>query len=238
MSERDSEKLRGVADWVRSISIPDIDELVNRFLTWPVPASVRPDGTPGQPGRTGTNLMTAAEAKEMLLYVLASAPQASQPPQGAEPVIGHIQWSPGSEPSPELRATLQEMVTKAGAALAAHPQGTASPLTDDSAAGSNFEQELRSGGRWSPEMIERVAGAEPAIFNAISAYTPPGTHSATASPFPAPQEPALAGWLRVQAEVPYGPRFAFQHGPCTLALPPGDYVLYAAPAQDSTRGTP
>lgn len=113
MSERDSEKLRGVADWVRSISIPDIDELVSRFLTWPVPASVHPDGTPGQPGRTGTNLMTAAEAKEMLLYVLAAAPQASQPPQGAEPIIGHIQWSPGSEPSPELRATLQEMVTKA-----------------------------------------------------------------------------------------------------------------------------
>ena len=32
-------------------------DLVNRFLTWPVPADVYPDGTPGQPGRTGTNLM-------------------------------------------------------------------------------------------------------------------------------------------------------------------------------------
>lgn len=47
-----------------------IDDLVNRFLTWPVPADVWPDGTPGQPGRTGTNLMTADQAKQMLTHVL------------------------------------------------------------------------------------------------------------------------------------------------------------------------
>lgn len=47
-----------------------IDELVNRFLTWPVPADVYPDGTPGQPGRSGTNLLTAQQAKEMLEHVL------------------------------------------------------------------------------------------------------------------------------------------------------------------------
>lgn len=47
-----------------------IDDLVNRFLTWPVPADVYPDGTPGQPGRTGTNLMTAQQAKDMLTHVL------------------------------------------------------------------------------------------------------------------------------------------------------------------------
>lgn len=47
------------------------EELVNRFLTWPVPADVYPDGTPGQPGRTGTNLLTAEQAKQMLTYVLA-----------------------------------------------------------------------------------------------------------------------------------------------------------------------
>ena len=47
-----------------------IDELVNRFLTWPVPADVYPDGTPGQPGRTGTNLLTAQQAKDMLTHVL------------------------------------------------------------------------------------------------------------------------------------------------------------------------
>lgn len=47
-----------------------IDELVNRFLTWPVPADVYPDGTPGQPGRTGTNLLTAAQARQMLTHVL------------------------------------------------------------------------------------------------------------------------------------------------------------------------
>ena len=41
-----------------------------RFLTWPVPASVYPDGTPGQPGRTGTNLLSAEEARLMLQHVL------------------------------------------------------------------------------------------------------------------------------------------------------------------------
>lgn len=48
----------------------DLDALVNRFLTWPVPADVYPDGAPGQPGRTGTNLLTAPQAKAMLQHVL------------------------------------------------------------------------------------------------------------------------------------------------------------------------
>jgi hypothetical protein len=47
------------------------DEMVSRFLTWPVPADVYPDGTPGQPGRTGTNLMTHEQARQMLTHVLA-----------------------------------------------------------------------------------------------------------------------------------------------------------------------
>ena len=54
------------------------DDMVNRFLCWPVPASVYPDGTPGQPGRTGTNLLTADQAEEMLQHVVVvpEAPQA------------------------------------------------------------------------------------------------------------------------------------------------------------------
>lgn len=48
----------------------DPDVLVARFLTWPVPAEVYPDGTPGQPGRTGTNLLSAPQAKAMLQHVL------------------------------------------------------------------------------------------------------------------------------------------------------------------------
>ena len=48
----------------------DMDALVARFLTWPVPAEVYPDGTPGQPGRTGTNLLSAPQAKAMLQHVL------------------------------------------------------------------------------------------------------------------------------------------------------------------------
>ena len=45
-------------------------ELVDRFLTWQVPADVYPDGTPGQPGRTGTNLLSAPQAAAMLRHVL------------------------------------------------------------------------------------------------------------------------------------------------------------------------
>lgn len=46
------------------------DQMVSRFLTWPVPADVYPDGTPGQPGRTGTNLLSAPQAAAMLRHVL------------------------------------------------------------------------------------------------------------------------------------------------------------------------
>lgn len=48
--------------------------MVDRFLTWPVPADVRPDGTTGKPGRTGTNLLTAQQARIMLEHVLAVPP--------------------------------------------------------------------------------------------------------------------------------------------------------------------
>lgn len=53
------------------------DDLVNRFLTWPVPASVYPDGEPGKPGRTGTNLLTHSEARAMLEHVLEPLPEQS-----------------------------------------------------------------------------------------------------------------------------------------------------------------
>ena len=46
------------------------DAMVQRFLQWPVPAHIHPDGTPGQVGRTGTNLLDAQVAKDMLAHVL------------------------------------------------------------------------------------------------------------------------------------------------------------------------
>lgn len=48
------------------------DDMVNRFLQWPVPAHVWPDGTPGEPGRTGTNLLDAPTAQAMLAHVLTN----------------------------------------------------------------------------------------------------------------------------------------------------------------------
>lgn len=50
------------------------DELVTRFLNWPLPHSVccDPCTTKQQDGRTGTNLLSAIEAKAMLEHVLAT----------------------------------------------------------------------------------------------------------------------------------------------------------------------
>lgn len=49
-----------------------LDKLVDRFLSWPLPDSVCADlcATAQGPGRTGTNLLTAIEAREMLQHVL------------------------------------------------------------------------------------------------------------------------------------------------------------------------
>ena len=78
--------------------IDSIDAMVNRFLTWPVPASVHPDGISGKLGRTGTNLLNADEARQMLEYVFATPP-AAQPKakqEQGEPVAWRVRWTDGS----------------------------------------------------------------------------------------------------------------------------------------------
>lgn len=50
-----------------------IDRLVDRFLAWPLPKSVCSDACASQPDyphRSGTNLLTAGEARQMFEYVL------------------------------------------------------------------------------------------------------------------------------------------------------------------------
>lgn len=50
------------------------EKLVSRFLSWPLPENVCSDpcaSMPGYPHRTGTNLLTAEQAKAMLEHVLA-----------------------------------------------------------------------------------------------------------------------------------------------------------------------
>ena len=85
----------------------DVDELVNRFLSWKLPNSVCSDGCvtianyKAATGfeRTGTNLLTANEAKQMLEYLLAD--YISQPVEagvkhanGGRPYLGIIPRSP------------------------------------------------------------------------------------------------------------------------------------------------
>lgn len=51
-----------------------LDALVNKFLAWPLPSDVCADGCATQPGytnRSGTNLLTADQARQMLAHVLA-----------------------------------------------------------------------------------------------------------------------------------------------------------------------
>lgn len=53
-----------------------VSRLVDRFLAWPLPESVASDQCatmPGYPHRSGTNLLTADEARQMFEYVLAEA---------------------------------------------------------------------------------------------------------------------------------------------------------------------
>jgi hypothetical protein len=51
----------------------EVDRLVDKFLSWPLPETVCTDlcaTRHGDPHRCGTNLLTAAEAKQMLEYLL------------------------------------------------------------------------------------------------------------------------------------------------------------------------
>jgi hypothetical protein len=81
-------------------------EMLQRFLTWPVPAECYPDGTPGKPGRTGTNLLTAALAQAMLEHVLATKNHGTEgivgPAEGRELTYGEkavgLGFNPGANP--------------------------------------------------------------------------------------------------------------------------------------------
>ncbi len=54
---------------------PSVDRMVDSFLAWPLPESVCPDECvmdQKYPHRTGTNLLTAPEAKQMIEHLLAN----------------------------------------------------------------------------------------------------------------------------------------------------------------------
>src|SRR3989442_11525 len=63
-----------------------IQHLVDAFLAWPLPPSVRSDDcatVQGYPSRIGTNLLTADEARQMFEHVLRILP--NHPRQAAKP---------------------------------------------------------------------------------------------------------------------------------------------------------
>lgn len=70
---REIGSIEGAFDGARATgAVMDIDACVARFLTWPLPDSVCADPCAARqgPGRTGTNLLTAIEAKAMLEHIL------------------------------------------------------------------------------------------------------------------------------------------------------------------------
>ena len=59
------------------------DQLVDKFLRWPLPASVCSDQCatiPGYPNRSGTHLLSADEARQMIEHLLG--PKVAPPPRG------------------------------------------------------------------------------------------------------------------------------------------------------------
>ena len=75
-----------------------VKTLVDRFLSWPLPDSVCSDlcaTTRGYPGRTGTTLLTADEARQMIEYINAAAGSGGQQilrsASQEAPAAGHCQ---------------------------------------------------------------------------------------------------------------------------------------------------
>jgi hypothetical protein len=66
------------------------DAMVDRFLSWPLPADVRADMCATDPTyphqRHGTNLLTATQARQMLEHVLnvQAVPGPQDPPRNPE----------------------------------------------------------------------------------------------------------------------------------------------------------
>lgn len=63
-----------LAEREKKTTTVSVDFLVNRFLSWPLPDSVCSDTCvceKGYQNRTGTNLLTADEARQMFDYLLA-----------------------------------------------------------------------------------------------------------------------------------------------------------------------
>lgn len=66
----------GGCRFVDVVSVIEVKRLVDKFLAWPLPDSVSSDPCVcdrGHPARSGTNLLTATEAKEMFEHVLRDA---------------------------------------------------------------------------------------------------------------------------------------------------------------------
>jgi len=99
-----------IAELIRSLK-PDIDNLVGRFLQWPLPESVCSDLCVSKIGlhRTGTNLLTADEARAMLRYLLGNE-DSSLPERVSSPEEEEKKQSFGDTESRPHKTTVQGQI--------------------------------------------------------------------------------------------------------------------------------
>lgn len=179
----------------------DIKALVDRFLAWKLPYSVCADpcATKQQDGRTGTNLLSAAEARQMIEHLLVAREPAQdepaagvEPPQHAEAMADLLRelegWEDGSNSSDDTRRK-HWLMRRAAATIRA--------LTGARAAG--FAEGVEAERKRMAGKIRDYAqhGSIPAdTRDALLADLAPGS---LASPTPAP-DPLLPAWRDVLAE--------------------------------------
>lgn len=89
-------------------------EMVDRFLTWPLPFSVCADPctTKQQDGRIGTNLLSAIEAKAMLEHVL-TAPAAEQVARAAPFIAGDLTMAKALKDGAKRNAKIGDVLIEA-----------------------------------------------------------------------------------------------------------------------------
>lgn len=72
-----TEQLENISAGIEAEHQAEVKRMVDRFLGWPLPKSVRPDDCVMDQNyshsRCGTNLLTATEATQMIEYMLAAA---------------------------------------------------------------------------------------------------------------------------------------------------------------------
>ncbi len=141
------------------------DEMVDRFLSWPLPKSVCADGCATHPDyphpRSGTNLLTAIEARAMLEHVMSdkASPSAGEDSERLKEALRQVKAFVVGEKTPNWHDDAMTYITRGKIAdicdiALAHPQHPRDVKASPSASGdSKFSEFIRNA---TPEEKEAV----------------------------------------------------------------------------------